>query len=431
VNNQVTETLAIDNIGTGAGVFQIFAINAPAPGAAPGAGSGAPLHRIRGHFTPQSIVWARTYGGATKMSATRPLSVAPYAVSSAWASSANMPTAIMDNAGAADSGTGLIYTLDGTNGSSNLNSVYAYDPSSDSWSSMANAPSATEAPTAVDINGKIYMVNGWDVSGNPTAELDIYDTATNTWTTGTPNPVPAAGGSASAVLNGKMYVVGGCDSGSCASPLTAVQVYDPTTDSWSSAANYPQGVTFAMCGGINGKLYCASGSASSEYATGYVYDPSSDSWSPIASIPVASGGLWASGYSAAQGKLLVSGGVTGNFTVVTNAGYAYDPTSDSWSSLPNANDSLYRGAGACGFYRLGGSTGGFAPVTSAEVLSGYSPCGVSSIPWLTVAPTTGMLAVGASANVTLTFDGTGQRSSPPPRPTCRWQALRIRPRLCR
>ncbi len=406
VNNQVTQTLTIDNIGTGAGVFQILAINAPAPGTAPGAGAGAPLHLIRGHFTPQSIVWVRTHGGATKMLAPRPLSVVPHAGTAAWASIANMPTALMDNAGAADSGTSLVYTLDGTNGTANVNSVYAYDPSADSWSTMANAPTATDSPAAVDINGKIYMANGWDAGGNPTAELDIYDTATDTWTTGTPNPVPAAGGSASAVLNGKMYVVGGCNNGNCASPLTAVQVYDPATDSWSSAANYPQPVTFLMCGGIAGKLYCAGGTASSAYATGYVYDPSADSWSPIANIPVASGtGLWASGYSTAQDKLLVSGGVTGG--AVTNAGYAYDSTSDSWSSLPNANDTLYRGAGACGFYRLGGSNGS-ASVTSAEVLPGYSTCGATKIPWLTVAPTTGTLAVGASANVTLTFDGTNQ-----------------------
>jgi len=150
-----------------------------------------------------------------------------------------------------------------------------------------------------------------------------------------------------------------------------------------------------MCGGIDGKLYCAGGIASSAYATGYVYDPSADSWSPIAGIPVAT---WGSGYSTAQDELLVSGGVTGG--ALTNAGYAYDPTSDSWSSLPNANDSLYRGAGACGFYRFGGSDGN-ASVASAEVLPGYSPCGASSIPWLTVAPATGTLAVGA----------------PPPRPT--------------
>jgi len=101
--------------------------------------------------------------------------------------------------------------------------------------------------------------------------------------------------------------------------------------------------------------------------------------------------------------------VTANFSTVTNEGYAYDPSSDTWTALPNSDNTLYRGAGACGFYRIGGSTGGFNPVPNSELLSGYDQCGKPPfIPWLTVAPETGTLAAGASANVMLTFDGTGQ-----------------------
>ncbi|MGH8274477.1 MAG: protease pro-enzyme activation domain-containing protein [Gammaproteobacteria bacterium] len=411
VNSQVTKTFTIGNSGTGSGAFHIVTFNAPASGLSPTMGTGAPLHLIQGHFTPQSIVWAQTHGGATKTSKVRPRRVVPPGTAG-WANIADLPFAIVDNAGVADSGTGLIYSLDGTAGGADVDSVYAYDSSADSWSPMTNAPNAREAPTAVDINGTIYLANGWQTGGSPTAELDIYDTATDTWTTGAANPVPAGGGSASTVVNGKLYVVGGCNDGKCAAPLSAVQVYDPTTNSWSSAANYPQPVTFAMCGGISGKLYCAGGTGNSgdDYATGYVYDPSSDSWSPIASLPVASGGLFAAGYITSQGELLVSGGAVNGGSVVTNAGYVYDPTSNSWSSLQNANNTLFRGGSACGFYRFGGSTAGsgLSPVTSAEMLPGYSPCGVTGIPWLTVAPLTGTLAAGASAQVTLTFDGTGQ-----------------------
>jgi carboxypeptidase family protein len=104
----------------------------------------------------------------------------------------------------------------------------------------------------------------------------------------------------------------------------------------------------------------------------YVYDPGSDSWSSMADMPV---GLWGSGYTAAEGKLLVSGGVTNNNSTITNQGFSLDPTSNTWPTLPNSNITEYRGGSACGFYKVGGIPGGFAaPLDSAEVLPGNVDC---------------------------------------------------------
>ena len=47
--------------------------------------------------------------------------------------------------------------------------------------------------------------------------------------------------------------------------------------------------------------------------------------------------LWGSASTAANGLLLVSGGVTGNGASITNQGYAYNPQTDAWTALPNAN----------------------------------------------------------------------------------------------
>src|SRR5699024_996756 len=164
------------------------------------------------------------------------------------------------------------------------------------------------------VDGKYYVFDGWDAAaiGNPIAEVDIYDPVAGIWSQGAPNPVPAGGGSAIAVLNGLVYIVGGCNNGACGTPTDAVQVYHPASNQWSSAADYPVPVTWGACGGINGKLYCAGGmkATGSAITAGYVYDPASDSWSPISDIPLA-GGLGGSFYSAANGLLLMAGGFEG------------------------------------------------------------------------------------------------------------------------
>lgn len=81
------------------------------------------------------------------------------------------------------------------------------------------------------------------------------------------------------------------------------------------AADYPEPTSWESCGAIGGTLYCAGGTTDAgTSAHTYAYDPGSDSWSPEADLPI---GLWGSGYAAADGELLVSGGVTQDNAVIT------------------------------------------------------------------------------------------------------------------
>src|SRR5262249_16304062 len=148
----------------------------------------------------------------------------------------------------------------------------------------------------------IYASGGWDGTGNPTSMLEIYDPATNTWSTGATNPKPYAG-SGTAVLGGKMYIVGGCTAVS--GGTTDVMGYDPSTDSWTQAAACRVAVSWESCGTISGTLYCAGGTNdSTTLKSTYAYDPGTDSWSQEADMPID---LWGSGYVAAEGQLLASG----------------------------------------------------------------------------------------------------------------------------
>ena len=172
--------------------------------------------------------------------------------------------------------------------------------------------------------------------------------------------------SGQAVLDGKLYTVGGCTTADCLPMSNAVAAYDVASDSWQELADYPDSVAFASCGGIDGQVYCTGGNDGNAASTAtYAYDPSADSWSPVADAPVD---LWASASASAGGTLVVTGGVQGG--AITNAAFAYDPASDSWTDLPNSNVARYRGGAACGFYKVGGSEGSFAATAGQRDAAG-------------------------------------------------------------
>jgi Carboxypeptidase regulatory-like domain/Kelch motif len=319
-----------------------------------------------------------------------------------WSTIAGYPTGIMDNG--CDFISGKEYCVGGVDASLAItNKGNVYDPGSDTWTPIADMANAREKPGVASVNGKLYVTGGWDTTGTPIATTEVYDPGSDSWSSVAPNPSPTAAPGV-AVANGKIYFIGGCADGSCTTS-SKVEVYDPASDTWSSAADYPTGTSWIGCGGINGKVYCAGGiNGSTTTTSGNVYDPGSDTWSPIADMPLD---LWGSVAGPADGQLLVSGGVTADSTVVTNQGVEYDPASDSWSAAPNAQFPRYRAGGGCGFYKVGGSSGGFSPTPDSEALGpGLDQCGTTDVPWLSENPTQFTVPVGGTKTVTVKFTAT-------------------------
>ncbi|MDT5029650.1 MAG: hypothetical protein QOE61_6576, partial [Micromonosporaceae bacterium] len=318
-----------------------------------------------------------------------------------WSTIASYPTNIMDNS--ADLIDGKVYSVGGFDGTANTNKGYVYDAANNAWTAIADMPVAREKPVVAAAGGKLYVTGGWDPAGNPIARTDVYDPASNTWTTvSTPNPKPRVAAGV-AVIDGKIYFVGGCTNGSCA-PSADVVRFDPATGAWDTLAPYQHTDSWQACGGIGGKVYCAGGiSGSSTFKDGFVYDPGADSWTPIAQMGID---LWGSVAGAANGLLVISGGVTNASSTVTNQTVAYDPSTDSWANLPNAQFPRYRAGGSCGFYKVGGTAGGFSPTKDSEQLSDLTQCGVTDVPWLAEDTTAATLQPGQSVTVTVTMKAT-------------------------
>ncbi|WP_371403815.1 S8 family serine peptidase [Kribbella sp. NBC_00662] len=350
-------------------------------------GVGAPLQRLAVNTS-----FARMLSGKTGAA---PVAAKPQAAP--WADIADYPATVMDNR--VVNLDGKIYSIGGGNGSASTANSYVYDPATLAWTAIAPLPGARNAITVGVVGGKIIASSGWADAG-PAPETWSYDPAANAWSAVAANPAPRAA-AGQAVLDGKLYAVGGCTTSGCLPMSNTVVRYDAGANTWETLANYPQSVAFASCGAIDGKLYCAGGNdGTNSLKSAYVYDPSADSWTAIADAP---SDHWAASYAVAGGKLLVVGGVQAG--AVTNAGFSYDPASDSWTALPNANLPRYRGGAACGFYKIGGSSGSFNATVDSEALPGLEDCAESSadVSWMSLDKTEATLAPGQSTTVKVTL----------------------------
>ncbi|SNY69434.1 S8 family serine peptidase [Paractinoplanes atraurantiacus] len=313
-----------------------------------------------------------------------------------WTTIAEYPAKVMDNR--VVSLEGKVYSIGGTDGTAATKQNYVYDPVAQAWSAIADLPEARSAMTVAAIDGHIIATGGWGASGTEAATWS-YDPGANAWTRKADNPAPrsAAG---QAVADSKLYAVGGCTTSGCLPMSNSVVRYDASADTWETLANYPKSLAFASCGGIDGTVYCSGGNdGNASQKASYAFDPAAGTWSPIADAP---SDHWAASFAVANGKLLVVGGSQAN--AVTNAGFAYDPAAGAWAALPNANTARYRGAAACGFYKVGGSSGGFTATTSSEALPGLEECAEGGdVSWMTIDKPSVTLAPGKKVTVTVGF----------------------------
>ncbi|WP_449343644.1 carboxypeptidase regulatory-like domain-containing protein [Streptomyces polygonati] len=402
-----TQKVTVKNTGAAPATIEL----GEAPGGAVIQQAGAPLNLVKGHYSPLSLTAHSAKSGAKSGavhggSATNDASAAAQGTAgTAWQPVPDLPVATGDNAVASYQGT--VYSAFGFTGAADTSDLYAYSADSGAWTKLASAADTREAPVHGIINGKFYAAGGWGASGAPDAKLEIYDIGAGTWSTGAAAPKPYAG-AGSAVLDGKLYSVGGCTDSVCGS--TDVTVYDPSTNSWASLAAYPEPVAWEACGGIAGKLYCSGGTVDAGSLThAYVYDPAADSWSPIADQPTDA---WGAAYTAANGQLLIKGGAVDDAAELTNQAWAYQPTDNTWTALPNANASLYRGGGASGFYAIGGLAGQ-TPAKTSEVLPGYDQTEAADVSWLSESAGTLTVQPGATATITLTLDSAAPEISQP------------------
>ena len=199
-----------------------------------------------------------------------------FPASDSWTTRASMPTA-RAHLGAAYV-NGKIYAIGGWVGSVATGACEEYDPVSDTWLARASMPTPRYTLAIAAVTGKIYVFGGMNMSGQIFNTVEEYDPVGNTWATKAVMPT-ARMGPACAVVRDTVYVYGG--STVVGGGLTAVnQYYVPANDTWGTKASLPS-VRYCAAGfSYQNKAFSLGGYDFSNYLTlCNVYDPSTNVWS--------------------------------------------------------------------------------------------------------------------------------------------------------
>src|SRR5580765_1248083 len=259
------------------------------------------------------------------------------------------------------------------------------------WKKGAPFPQPDEELYGVALNGKMYVIGGWD-DGKAGGVNYEYNPATDKWTKKQPMPRPAHH-AALAAANGKIYVMGGfvvpkdtaIPVGGAWEPIDNAWEYDPAADSWKSLPPLPGKRGAALAAEAGGKIYVIGGATtvdgskepfftffgpSKVLATNDVYDPATNKWQSRTPMSVARNHAFG---AAVNGKIYVIGGRTGHGFILsatnTDVVEEYNPVSNSWSA-PKERMPTPRSGGASGtdgrrIYVAGGE------VTTTELVGAF------------------------------------------------------------
>ena len=331
---------------------------------------------------------------------------------------------------------GKIYAIGGTTtGKKCVTTNEMYDPVTDTWTTLASMPTPRREFAAVACQGKIYCIGGivatidYETPDFPHFDLstakwvyttwatktvlsdanEVYDTSTNSWSTMAPMPLQVGYLQAN-VVNGYIFVLSG----------NSLFMYNPDTDAWIRKADIPINLRSARVGSpypvsfvVNNTIIVAGNFEipNSEHpiqVKSVVYDPKTNGWreEKIGPIIFCDGiALVSSGVYTPQRAYFLGAapGSTPN-EVLTNQ--AYDFGSNTWTIGKAISPNRIRfGAAVVDdvLYIIGGYTD-YKKLGAVTLVEQYVPFGYRTIPVVEVVSPSNQLYNQSSTNLEFVVD---------------------------
>ncbi len=144
-----------------------------------------------------------------------------------------------------------------------------YDPSTNTWRKLADAPHTRDHVSVAIVNGKLYVAGGRrstakinQVLNLTEAAVDVYDFKKNTWETlpETMNLPTQRAGNSAVTLGNNLVILGG-ESAAQVPAHSDVEAFDTKKKVWVKLASLNQGRHGTGAVVVNGKIYTVAGSA--------------------------------------------------------------------------------------------------------------------------------------------------------------------------
>lgn len=184
---------------------------------------------------------------------------------------------------------GRLYAIGGRNTDGLLATIESYQPSTNTWQlrTPMDMPRCCHA-SAVLPSGDILVTGGY-VNCAYSRSVIHYSIDSDTWSEQEELETPR-GWHCSATLGGKVYVVGGSQlgPGGVRIDVMTMEVFSPESKQWTRAATLPLGVSTAGMSPLGNHLYLLGGwnEAEKRYKSAVQrYDPGTDSWSAVEDLP--------------------------------------------------------------------------------------------------------------------------------------------------
>ena len=194
----------------------------------------------------------------------------------------HMPTPALDMGFAGDGH--FAYSAGGWDNAAetNVDQLARYDPVQDSWVTLAPIPTPVSLAPLVysPANNKLYSFGDLDNDCNAQPLTQIYDLTTNTWVAGPALPAPRMGFAGAGYWNGQIILAGGGLSCDFTTAQSQTWIYNIAAGTWLTGTAMPQARVASASGIVNGHLYVLGGSdeTNAVVATIYDYNIAADTW---------------------------------------------------------------------------------------------------------------------------------------------------------
>lgn len=239
-------------------------------------------------------------------------------------------------------------------GGRGIRQINRYNPSSNSWENLGTPDFELSHFQPIELGGKIYVLGSLDCcfpSESVIANIQIFNPANRTWTTGASLPQNRRRGSAGVVVyNNKIYMVGGSTNGHDGGMVNWFDEYNPANNQWKTLPNAPSKRDHFSAAMVGNKLVAAGGRQTDHPATFQnlvanvdVYDFGTGKWSAGANIPTQRAGAMTVSYGE---EVILIGGEKDSGIAALNTVEAYNVNTNTWRTLDSLNTSRHSGGAA-------------------------------------------------------------------------------------